>query len=147
MTRRGVCKLADFGISKILGGTLSKVETTMGTPVYLSPEIVKSQPYNFATDIWSLGVLLYEMAALQVPWAGSNLVDIGVQICNGRFPPIPSQYSPAIKNLVSLCLQKIPSQRPSINSILNVPKIRNRIKHLLHENVYKEEFAHTVLHN
>ena len=64
MTRRGVCKLADFGISKILGGTLSKVLTTMGTPVYLSPEIVQGQPYNSATDIWSLGVLLYEMAAL-----------------------------------------------------------------------------------
>ena len=64
MTRRGVCKLADFGISKILGGTLSKVLTTMGTPVYLSPEIVQGQPYNSATDIWSLGVLLYEMVAL-----------------------------------------------------------------------------------
>jgi len=59
-----LCKLGDFGISKVLGGTRDKASTILGTPNYLAPEILYSKPYNTKTDIWSLGTLLYEMAAL-----------------------------------------------------------------------------------
>lgn len=64
MTKRGIVKLGDFGISRILSNTKSKAKTVVGTPFYLSPEIIRSESYNFKSDIWSLGVLLYEMAAL-----------------------------------------------------------------------------------
>jgi len=64
LTKRGIIKLGDFGIARVLSNTKSKAKTVVGTPYYLSPEIIKSEPYNFKSDIWSLGVLLYEMAAL-----------------------------------------------------------------------------------
>lgn len=59
MMKNGMAKLGDFGISTILTKTLEKANTIVGTPYYLSPEIIESKPYSFASDIWSLGVLLY----------------------------------------------------------------------------------------
>ena len=64
LTKKGMIKLGDFGIARVLSDTRSKAKTVVGTPYYLSPEIIQSQPYSFKSDIWSLGVLLYEMCAL-----------------------------------------------------------------------------------
>ena len=64
LTKKGIVKLGDFGIARVLSNTRSKAKTVVGTPYYLSPEIIKSEAYSFKSDIWSLGVLLYEMAAL-----------------------------------------------------------------------------------
>ena len=62
LTSNKYVKIGDFGISKVLDSTSAK--TFVGTPYYLSPEIIKSLPYSFKSDIWSLGVLLYEMCSL-----------------------------------------------------------------------------------
>ena len=109
MTRTGICKLGDFGISKVLNGTKSKAQSTVGTPLYLSPELLSGQPYDHKTDIWSMGILLYELAALRVPWRSTSLSQIGHEIVNNKYPALPDQYSFALKNLVMQCLQKTPS--------------------------------------
>jgi NIMA (never in mitosis gene a)-related kinase len=59
LTKNNIIKLGDFGIAKILNKTMEKARTVVGTPYYLSPEIIESKPYSFKSDIWSLGVLLY----------------------------------------------------------------------------------------
>ena len=58
VTKNGIVKLGDFGIAKCLNLTLDKAKTVVGTPYYLSPEIVQNKPYNFKSDIWSLGIIL-----------------------------------------------------------------------------------------
>ena len=73
ITKKGVVKLGDFGIARVLSHTRSKAKTVVGTPYYLSPEIIRNEPYSFKSDIWSLGVLLYEMAALQPPFNAQSL--------------------------------------------------------------------------
>jgi NIMA (never in mitosis gene a)-related kinase len=65
--------IGDFGIARVLSNTKSRAKTVVGTPYYLSPEIIRSEGYSFKSDIWSLGVLLYEMAALQPPFNAASL--------------------------------------------------------------------------
>jgi NIMA (never in mitosis gene a)-related kinase len=66
-------KLGDFGIARVLSDTKSKAKTVVGTPYYLAPEIIQNQPYSFKADIWSLGVLLFEMSALHPPFNAQSL--------------------------------------------------------------------------
>ena len=87
------------------------------------------------------------MAALRPPWYCTDLAELGVQICESKYPPLPERYSWPLKNIVQMCLQKNPTQRPSINAILNMPLIQKRIKFYLQEDVFKQEFSHTLLHN
>ena len=68
MTKRGIIKLGDFGIARVLSHTKSAAKTVVGTPYYLSPEIIMQEGYSFKSDIWSLGVLLYEMCSLCPPF-------------------------------------------------------------------------------
>jgi NIMA (never in mitosis gene a)-related kinase 1/4/5 len=94
-------KLGDFGIARVLRNTISVAKSMVGTPYYLSPEIIEGRPYSFKSDIWSLGVMLYEMCALRPPFEGSSMHYLSLQIVRGRYPPLPSHFSRELKTLVS----------------------------------------------
>ena len=64
LNSNGIIKVGDFGISRILEGTLEAAKTLVGTPYYMSPEICESRPYSYKSDIWSLGCILYELCTL-----------------------------------------------------------------------------------
>ena len=68
-------KLGDFVISQNINTAWEKAVTFLGTPYFISPEIVQNQTYSFKIDIWSLGVLLYELVALKYPFDASSLPD------------------------------------------------------------------------
>ena len=146
-TKKGIVKLGDFGISRVLSNTRSKAKTVVGTPYYLSPEIIKSESYSFKSDIWSLGVLLYEMAALTPPFNAGSLHQLAQKIIQGNFAPLPTHFSPAVQNLVSMMLKRNPAQRPTIHQLLKVPVIERRIARFLEGEAFRDEFSHTLLHN
>lgn len=54
-------RLGDFGIARLLDNTRDKAHTMVGTPYYLAPELLENKPYSFKGDVWSLGVILYEV--------------------------------------------------------------------------------------
>ena len=66
----GSIKLADFGVSRVMSHTLSQARTVVGTPNYLSPELLEEHGYSFPSDIWAAGVLIYECLAYRHPFRG-----------------------------------------------------------------------------
>jgi len=73
VTKQGIIKMGDFGIARVLRHTVDVARSMVGTPYYLSPEIIEGRPYSFKSDIWSLGVMLYELCALRPPFEGSSM--------------------------------------------------------------------------
>ncbi|CAG9334940.1 unnamed protein product [Blepharisma stoltei] len=143
----GMIKLGDFGIAKVLSHTIDKARTQVGTPYYLSPEIIQNKPYSFKSDIWSLGVLLYELCALRPPFDGNSIHQLSLNIVKGNYSPIANQYSRDLKNLIGQMLSIDPGRRPSLAQILRMNFIKEKIQNFLGETIRAQEFSHTVLHN
>ena len=68
LDKHGNAKLADFGVSAKLMETLAQVDTFIGTPCWMSPEVLKHSDYNAKTDIWSFGITVIEMAEGEPPY-------------------------------------------------------------------------------
>ncbi|CAD8079658.1 unnamed protein product [Paramecium sonneborni] len=146
LTKNNRIKLGDFGIARVLSHTLENAKTQIGTPYYISPEMIESKPYSYASDIWSLGIVLYEMCMLKPPFEADSLPFLCLKICKGTFNNISSNYSPEFNNIVKQLLQTTSNRRPTINKILKIPLIVNRIKEFLSQSVQQNEFSHTILH-
>ncbi|EOD15780.1 hypothetical protein EMIHUDRAFT_459269 [Emiliania huxleyi CCMP1516] len=121
---RALIKLGDFGIAKVMEGSMAAASTVIGTPYYMSPEVCQNQPYSFKSDVWALGCILYEMCALQQAWNGSNLLGLVYKIVQQKYPPLPESYSPRLRELVGRMLAKQPEHRPSLDDILATPFVR-----------------------
>ena len=144
LMKSGLVKLGDFGIAKRFQNTMDKAKTMVGTPYYLSPEIFENKPYDSKSDIWSLGILLYEMMALKMPFIANSLPMLSVKIMKGNYPPPPSIYSKELREIVDKCLKIKPDNRPTIQEILKMPIIQNRIKNFLDEIQYNKEFSNSI---
>jgi NIMA (never in mitosis gene a)-related kinase len=119
LTKDNKIKLGDFGIARVLSKTCDKAKTFVGTPFYLAPEIIESTPYSFKADIWSLGVILYEMCCLEPPFNADSFPSLVFKIVKGNYPPISGNYSKELRNLVSSLLINDPNKRPNVQQILS----------------------------
>jgi len=112
---RDQTKIMDFGLARVAGGTLvTKEGMTMGTIAYMSPEQARGEEVDHRTDIWSLGVILYEMFSGQLPFKGEHDQAVVYSILNERLKPITNLRSDipmAIEQVVSNALEKSPNER------------------------------------
>ena len=144
LMKSGIVKLGDFGIAKGLKSTWEKAKTMVGTPYYLSPEIITGKPYDSKSDIWALGVLLYELMTFEMPFNAVSLPLLSIKINRGVYQPPPGIYSSEIKDLLKKCLTLEPEKRPSIDEILKLPLIKNRINNFLTEVQYDQDLSKTM---
>jgi serine/threonine protein kinase len=108
-------KVLDFGIAKVnteLGGAaLTRAGTIFGTPNYMSPEQALGRPVDGRTDLYALGVLLYEMLAGSTPFSSDNLVAVLVAQLTAPPPELPASVPLPVRQLVSTLLAKPPEER------------------------------------
>ena len=91
INKHGAAKLADFNVSKVVKQGLLRTQT--GTPYYASPEVWQDKPYNYKSDIWSLGCVIYEMAAGMVPFKASDMKGLYMKVTHCKYPPLPNRFS------------------------------------------------------
>jgi eukaryotic-like serine/threonine-protein kinase len=115
LTADDTVKVTDFGTAKILQfGTVQQTTHVMGTPSYMSPEQVKGRPVDGRTDIFSLGVVLYEMLTGEKPFPGQSITTVIYKIVNEE--PIPPRQlnrsiHPGLNDIVMRALAKEPEER------------------------------------
>lgn len=105
LTQKGIPMVTDFGIAKDLGSDLSLTRTgaVMGSPGYMSPEQVKGDPITIATDIYALGVILFEMLTAQLPYQAPTVPLVYNKILMDP-PPSPREINPKVPpQLVQIC--------------------------------------------
>eukprot|EP01060_Flectonema_neradi_P011126 TRINITY_DN1818_c0_g1_i1.p1 TRINITY_DN1818_c0_g1~~TRINITY_DN1818_c0_g1_i1.p1 ORF type:complete len:383 (+),score=89.91 TRINITY_DN1818_c0_g1_i1:103-1251(+) len=111
-------RLTDFGVSKILDYEATGANTFTGTPFYISPELCLGETYGFGADVWSLGVTLYEIATLKVPFGGTNIISIVNAITDGVYEPIKGR-SDEVVLLIERLLVADPTERCSAKEALS----------------------------
>lgn len=116
ITHHGVVKLMDFGIAKIQKITsMTQTGIFMGSPSYMSPEQVRGRDVDNRSDIYSLGVLFYELVSGKLPFTGSSTADIAMRILNGDFAHprfIMAGLPDSLDQCIVQCMALQPENRP-----------------------------------
>ncbi len=121
ITPEGKVKVTDFGIAKSLNMDVTKTLNIIGTAHYISPEQAKGEVLDHRTDIYSLGIVLYEMLTGDVPFRGDSSIDISLKHIN-EIPVKPSELieniPPALEKIIMHCLEKNPQSRyPTVKEL------------------------------
>jgi serine/threonine protein kinase len=145
--KNGTVKIIDFGLAKMMDSdeNLAKtmVEQNLGTPRYMSPEQIKGEELTHLTDIYSFGLVLYEMLTNRVIYGNeSNIFQLQTKIVNEELPPASSinkDVSSKLDNILNTCLAKNPRNRYSdckelqdwlLDKTVRVPPIQNVTIHV-----------------
>ncbi|KAI0210736.1 Serine/threonine-protein kinase Nek1, partial [Lamellibrachia satsuma] len=127
LTSNSLLKVGDFGIARILQDSNEHALTSIGTPYYLSPEICQQLPYDYKSDMWAAGCILYELCCLRYPFDGADLGALVVAIMRGHYEAIPSNCGQLLRDLTSVLLRLQPERRPSAEQILCIPMMQTYV--------------------
>jgi serine/threonine-protein kinase len=117
VTSHGKLVVTDFGVAFMAGArrlTWRWFSTALGTPDYMSPEQIQGKRGDARSDVYAIGVMLYEMLAGRVPWEGDNALSVMSQHISAPVPPlheINPAVPPPIEGIIRKCLRKNPDER------------------------------------
>ncbi len=113
-------KVLDFGIAKVKledapteQQALTRLNTVMGTPEYMAPEQARGEPVDHRADLYTVGVILYEMLAGTSPFRHEDFVVVLTKKLTEEPPPLPAEISAGTKQLVNRLLKRAPGERPA----------------------------------
>ncbi|XP_019436718.1 PREDICTED: serine/threonine-protein kinase EDR1-like isoform X2 [Lupinus angustifolius] len=121
-----VVKVCDFGLSRIKHSTFLSSRSTAGTAEWMAPEVLRNEPSNEKCDVYSFGIILWELSTLQQPWGGMNPMQVvGAVGFQHRRLDIPDDMDPAIADIITKCWQTVlllyyrdPKLRPTFAEIM-----------------------------
>ena len=110
----------------MLSATAELAKTFVGTPYYLSPELLNNQPYGIPSDVWALGCIFHEVATLEHPYEAKTFPSLAFKIINEEPRPLSSYPAAAdkahdLQRLVDMMLRKEHTSRASLAEVLNEP--------------------------
>jgi hypothetical protein len=126
---RDKLKVGDLGLGRSMQEDTLLAHSKVGTPYYMAPQVIRGEPYDHKCDVWSMGCLLYELAALRSPFKakGLDLFALIQRISTAEYPPLPCHYSRELRQLVTRMLSLEAADRPDMKAVLRVAKdARNR---------------------
>ncbi|HEX4916128.1 MAG TPA: protein kinase, partial [Vicinamibacterales bacterium] len=113
-------KVLDFGVAKLTnhstttdGGSLTAGGTIVGTPAYMSPEQLRGEPVDARTDVFSLGVMAYEMLLARLPYGGGSFIDIGIKQAEGEMKVECRELTPALADVIRRAIAYDREKRPA----------------------------------
>ncbi|XP_078430906.1 protein kinase superfamily protein isoform X2 [Wolffia australiana] len=121
-------KVCDFGLSRLKHNTFLSSKSTGGTPEWMAPEVLRNEPSNEKCDVYSFGVILWELATLRLPWSGMNPMQVvGAVGFQNRRLEIPKDIDPLVERIIWQCWQTDPSLRPSFAQLTAALKPLKRL--------------------
>ncbi|WPK25694.1 hypothetical protein PUMCH_003019 [Australozyma saopauloensis] len=114
-----IIKLGDFGLAKMLTSQNDFAKTYVGTPYYMSPEVLMDNPYSPVCDIWSLGCVLFELCNLQPPFQAKTHLLLQNKIKQGQIPEVSLHYSLQLRTIITNSITVDPNLRPNTFELLN----------------------------
>ena len=121
VTPDGLVKVLDFGLARRIPADLSADPTMTvsaigsgaisGTLAYMAPEVLRGEPGDARSDLWALGVVLYEAASGRLPFRGKTAFELSSSILNEPPPPLPARVPPGLTAIVQRCLAKTTAER------------------------------------
>lgn len=117
----GSFKLGDLGLGRYMSDETFKAFSKVGTPLYMSPEVIRNDGYDFKSDVWSLGCVVYELITYKSPFRTDekiSLFDLFNKINKGDYPQITDEkYSNVLKGLVDKMLRVNPEDRIGLEEV------------------------------
>jgi fused-like protein len=110
ISANGVIKLCDFGFARAMSNNTVVLTSIKGTPLYMSPELVQEMPYDHTADLWSLGVIIYELFVGQPPFYTNSIYTL-IQLIVKEDVKYPDNIHGDFKDFLSGLLNKNPQER------------------------------------
>ncbi|KEG13754.1 putative serine/threonine-protein kinase Nek1, putative,protein kinase [Trypanosoma grayi] len=119
LTEKNHVKLGDFGVCTVLTSATVAAHSMIGTPLYFSPEVCEEEAYDERSDVWSLGVVFYEMCTLRRPFEAAHLPALIQQILTKDVAPFNTGLDTRFEEIVRRMLSKDPRDRPTAQDLID----------------------------